>query len=268
MRVSKPGRAVTAISTADEQSITVRNHDLARDLIGVVSFTEFFFLHVTGHRPTENQRFFLDALLVSIAEHGLTHTVLSARMTFAAAPDAMQAAVAAGVLGCGTVVLGTAELCARLLARAAAEAEGKPAAERDAIVLRLARDIHARGERLPGFGHPLHKPVDPRSVRLLALADQRGAAGIHVDLLRRLDRAAATVWGKPLVLNVSAVIAAILLDLNFPESAVKGIPILARTAGLIGHLAEERETPIGFYMAGKAEEAITYVGGTADTARS
>lgn len=267
MRVGKQGRAETAISTADEQSITVRGHDLASELIGVVSFTEFFFLHVTGRRPTENQRFFLDALLIAIAEHGLTHTVQSARMTLAAAPDALQGAVAAGILGCGTVVLGTAELSARLLIKAAAEARGKPAAERDAIVLGLARDLHARGERLPGFGHPLHKPVDPRSVRLLALAEERGAAGLYVDLLRRFDRAAATVWGKPLVLNVSGVIAAILLDLDFPESAIKGIPILARTAGLIGHLAEERETPIGFLMSAKAEEAIAFTGETPRTRR-
>jgi citrate synthase len=260
MKVGKHGPTQTSISTADERSITVRGHDLAHDLIGVVSFTEFFFLHVTGRRPTENQRFFLDALLVGIAEHGLTHTVQTARMTLAAAPDALQGAVAAGILGCGTVVLGTADLCAHLLRRAATEVQGKPESERDAIVLRLTRELHARGERLPGFGHPLHKPVDPRSVRLLALADERGAAGVHVDLLRRFDRAAATVWGKPLVLNISGVIAAIALDLDFPENAIKGIPILARTAGIIGHLAEERETPIGFYMSAKAEEAITYVG--------
>jgi len=258
MMIGKPGAARTAISTADPRSITIRGYDLASELIGAVSFTEFFFLHVTGKRPTENQRFFLDALLVTIAEHGLTPTVQTARMTLAAAPDALQGAVAAGILGCGSVVLGTAEYCAVLLRQAAARTAGKPDAERDRVVLEMTREIKDRGERLPGFGHPLHKPADPRTERLLALADQRGASGVHVDLLRRFARAAATVWGKPLVLNVSGPIAAVLLDLDFPDAAIKGIPILARTAGIIGHLAEERETPIGFLLAAKAEEAIDH----------
>lgn len=258
MMIGKPGAARTAISTADPRSITIRGYDLASELIGAVSFTEFFFLHVTGKRPTENQRFFLDALLVTIAEHGLTPTAQVARMTLAAAPDALQGAVAAGILGCGSVVLGTAEFCAALLRQAAARTAGKPVDEQDRTVLAMTREIKERGERLPGFGHPLHKPVDPRTERLLELADQRGASGVHVDLLRRFARAAATVWGKPLVLNVSGPIAAILLDLDFPEAAIKGIPILARTAGIIGHLAEERETPIGFLLASKAEEAIDH----------
>jgi len=268
MMIGKPGAGRTAISTADERSITVRGHDLASELIGAVSFTEFFFLHVTGKRPSENQRFFLDALLVAIAEHGLTPTVQTARMTLAAAPDALQGAVAAGILGCGTVVLGTSELCAALLREAAARVAGKPESERDAIVTALTRAVKERGERLPGFGHPLHKPVDPRSERLLALAEKRGAAGLHIDLLRRFARAAAAVWGKPLVMNVSGPIAAILLDLDFPDSAIKGIPILARTAGIIGHLAEERELPMGFYLAAKAEEAIDHSGAKVRTAAS
>ena len=263
MMIGKPGAARTAISTADERSITVRGYDLTSELIGSLSFTEFFFLHVTGKKPSENQRFFLDALLVTIAEHGLTPTVQAARMTLAAAPDALQGAVAAGILGCGTVVLGTSELCAALLREAAKSAAGKSEAERDAIVLEMTRAVKARSERLPGFGHPLHRPVDPRTERLLGLADQRRASGVHVDLLRRFGKAAAAVWGKPLVMNVSGPIAAILLDLDFPDSAVKGIPILARTAGIIGHLAEERESPIGFFLSAKAEEAIDHSGASA-----
>lgn len=258
--IGKPGAARTAISTADERSITVRGYDLTSELIGSLSFTEFFFLHVTGKKPSDNQRFFLDALLVTIAEHGLTPTVQAARMTLAAAPDALQGAVAAGILGCGTVVLGTSELCAALLREAAKRTAGKGEAERDAIVLEMTRAVKARGERLPGFGHPLHRPVDPRTERLLALADQRRASGVHVDLLRRFGKAAAAVWGKPLVMNVSGPIGAILLDLDFPDAAVKGIPILARTAGIIGHLAEERESPIGFLLAAKGEEAIDHEG--------
>lgn len=111
---------------------------------------------------------------------------------------------------------------------------------------------------MPGFGHPVHHPVDPRSERILALADARGVAGAHVDLLRRLKPAVDAVWGKPLPLNVSGPIAAVLLDLDFPEAMVKAIPLLARTAGILGHLAEEQERPIGFLMAHHAEQAIAY----------
>lgn len=263
MLIGKPGPATTAICTADAARIEIRGRDLAGDLMGRLGFTEFFFLLVTGREPSETQRFFLDLLLVAIAEHGLTPTAQAARMTYDADPSCLQAAVAAGILGCGTVVLGTSELCAALLREAAKRAAGKSEAERDAIVLELTRAVKARGERLPGFGHPLHRPVDPRTERLLALADQRRASGVHVDLLRRFGKAAAAVWGKPLVLNVSGPIAAILLDLDFPDSAVKGIPILARTAGIIGHLAEERESPIGFLLAAKGEEAIDHEGAKA-----
>ena len=258
MKIGKSGRGRTSISTADEQSITVRGHDLTEDLIGKLSFGEFFFLLTAGQRPNENQRFFLDALLIAIAEHGLTPSVQAARMTLAAGPDAFQGAVAAGILGCGSVVLGTAEHCASLLRRAASAVAQRPEEDVDEVVLGLTREVHERGERLPGFGHPLHRPTDPRSVRLLALADERNVSGPHVDLLRRFERAAEAVWKKPLVLNVSGPIAAILLDLDFPEAAIKGIPILARTAGIIGHLTEERKAPIGFVLSGKATEAITF----------
>ena len=136
------------------------------------------------------------------------------------------------------MILGTSELCGRLLSEAAArvDAGGDP----DAVALGLAREIRAAGGKAPGFGHPIHKPVDPRSERILALADERGVAGRHVDMARRIDRAVAEVWGKPLVMNVSMPIAAVLLDLDFPAAMIKAIPLLARTASLLAHLAEEQ----------------------------
>ena len=249
MMIGKPGAAATAISTADAASITVRGRDLCGDLMGRLGFTDYFHLLVTGREPTAEQRFFLDLLLVAIAEHGLVPTNQAARMTLAADPAALQAAVAAGILGCGTVVLGTAEACGRFLieARARVDAEGDGALA--AMVAAIRRD----GGKLPGFGHPLHKPVDPRAERIFALADARGVAGVHC----RLARAAA---GKPLTLNVSMAIAAVLLDIDFPPAMLKAIPILARTASLLAHLAEEQERPIGFLLAAQAEAAIEYDG--------
>jgi citrate synthase len=198
MLIGKAGSAATSISTADAASITVRGRDLTSDLMGRLSFTDYFHLLVTGREPTEKQRFFLDLLLVAIAEHGLVPTNQAARMTYAAEPGALQAAVAAGILGCGSVILGTTELCGRFLA----EARGRDLRE-------MVAGIRAAGGKVPGFGHPLHKPVDPRAERILALADERGAAGAHVALARASVPLVAEIWGRPLPMNVSMPIAAV-----------------------------------------------------------
>lgn len=258
MLIGKPGPAKTAIASADAAGINVRGRDLVSDLMGRLTFTEFFYLLMTGREPTDEQRYFLDLLLVAIAEHGLVPTAVAARMTYDAAPDSLQGAVAAGILGAGTVILGTAELCGRILTEAAKRvADG---ADPSKAAADLAAEIHARGDRMPGFGHPLHKPVDPRAERILALADERGVAGRHVDLARRFVPAVKAVWGRPLPMNVSMPIAAVLLDLDFPATMIKAIPLLARTAGLLAHLGEEQERPIGFLMASAAENAVTYDG--------
>jgi citrate synthase len=217
--------------------------------MGRLSFTEYFHVLLTGREPSEDERFFLDLLLVAIAEHGMMPTNVAARMTLAADPGSLQGAVAAGILGCGPVVLGTAGECARLLEEA--QATGNDAAT-------VAQAIHAGGGRLPGFGHPVHSPVDPRAERILELADARGVSGAHVQFARALRDAAAQAWGKPLTMNVSLPIAAVMLDLGFASDAVKAVPILARTAGLLAHLVEEQEHPLGFILAAGAEEAIEY----------
>lgn len=252
MLIGKAGSGTTAISTADATSVTVRGRDLASDLMGRLSFTDYFHLLVTGREPTAEQRFFLDLLLVAIAEHGLVPTNQAARMTYAADPGVLQAAVAAGILGCGSVVLGTAEACGRLLA----EVRTRTAAGE--TVAAILSGMRATGAKLPGFGHPLHKPVDPRAQRIMALAEARGVAGPHAALAREIEAAAPAAWGKPLPMNVSLPIAAVLLDLDFPPAILKGVPILARTASLLAHLAEESANPIGFRMAAAAEEAIAY----------
>ncbi len=239
----------TRISKAYPDRVEVRGRDLTQELMGRLSFTEYFHLLLTGEEPTEEQRFFLDLVLVSIAEHGMMPTNVAARMTLAADPDSLQGAVAAGILGAGPVVLGTSEECARLLEDA--QASGREPLE-------IAREIHAAGEKVPGFGHPVHKPVDPRAERILELADAHGVSGPHVELARRLGEAVSETWGKPLTMNVSMPIAAVMLDLGFPSTAVKAVPILARTAGLLAHLAEEQRHPVGFLLARAAEEAVEY----------
>ncbi len=256
MQIGKAGEPVSHIAQAYPDRVEVRGLDLAGELMGRVTFTEYFFLLLTGHEATDEQRFFLDLVLVAIAEHGMMPTNVAARMTLAADPGSLQCAVAAGILGCGPVVLGTAESCALMLEEAQAKvaAGGEPAV----VAGEIARAIHADGGRAPGFGHPVHKPVDPRAERILELADARGVSGPHVLLARRFRDAVAEAWDKPLTMNVSLPIAAVMLDLGFTAASVKAVPLLARTAGLLAHLAEERDRPLGFLMAGRAEEAIEY----------
>jgi citrate synthase len=235
---------VSHISQAYPDRVEVRGHDLTSELMGSVTFTEYFHLLLTGDTPTEDQRYFLDLLLVAIAEHGMMPTNVAARMTLAADPDALQGAVAAGILGAGPVLLGTSEECARLLQHS------DPVAE--------VHRLRAAGGKVPGFGHPVHKPLDPRAERILELADERGVSSTHVARAREVRDAVAEAWGRPLTMNVSMPIAAVMLDVGFPASAVKAVPILARTASLLAHLAEEREQPLGFHMASAAEHSIRY----------
>ena len=245
----------TRIAQAYPDRVEVRGRDLSGDLMGRVTFTEYFHLLLTGDEPSEEQRFFLDLLLVAIAEHGLMPTNIAARMTLAADPGSLQGAVAAGILGAGPVVLGTAEECARLLSDAYTS---------DRSAEEIARDFRESGTRVPGFGHPVHRLVDPRAERILELAHEHGVDGAHVALARALRDEVVDARGAPLPMNVSMPIAAVMLDLGFPVSTVKAVPILARTASLLAHLAEEQGAPLGFFMASKAEEAIEYRPPTGD----
>jgi citrate synthase len=245
MQIGKAAAPASHISRAFPDRVEVRGRDLTGDLMGNVSFTEYFHLLLTGEEATDEQRFFLDLLLVAIAEHGMMPTNVAARMTLAADPGSLHGAVAAGILGCGPVILGTADECAKLLSQ-----EGDP--------VEIARRAEDAGQRLPGFGHPLHKPLDPRAERIFELAHDRGIASDYTKLAEDFRGAVHEAWGKPLTLNISMPMAAVLLDLGFPSSIVKAVPILARTASLLGHLAEEQQDSIGFQMAHAAEELVEY----------
>src|ERR671939_676596 len=171
-QIGRPGTPVSHISHAYADRVEVRGRDLTGDLMGRLSFTEYFHLLLTGDEPSDDQRFFRDLLLVAIAEHGMMPTNVAARMTLAADPGSLQGAVAAGILGCGPVILGTSADCARLLEAAQ---EGVTAGGEAAQVTEdMARKIHSSGGRVPGFGHPVHHPLDPRAERVLELADHRG----------------------------------------------------------------------------------------------
>jgi citrate synthase len=260
LKIGRQDQRSSAISTSNEETILVRGRDLARELIGRISFTEHFWLLLTGSLPTPGQVRVLDATLVAIAEHGLVPSVQVARMTLAAAPEAVQGAVAAGILGCGTVVLGASEAAGRFLAEISARA--KSAVSLAAAAVEVVREYHQAKRAIPGYGHPLHGGGDPRARRLLEVAGEANTSGPHAEIARTVERLLPEVIGRPLALNVSGAIPAVLLDAGYPLLALKGVPLLARTAGLVAHLLEEQQRAIGFVMSHAAAQAITYDGET------
>lgn len=259
MRIGKQDNAVTSICTSDATSIIVRGLDLCSEVIGHVDFTSYFWLLVTGTMPTPPQKALADAVLCAIAEHGLVPSVVATRMTYAAAPEAFHGAVAAGLLGCGSVVLGSAEVAGKFYARVVADAEGGDTA---AAAIAAIKALRAEKKAIPGFGHPQHSGGDPRAHRLLALAKEHGMEGKHIAMLRTIEAVLPEAIGRALPINVNGAIPAVMLDAGFPLAALKGISLLARTASLIAHLQEETERPIGFIMSGAAAERIGFDDGS------
>ena len=257
MKIGRQTERASAISASNAGALLVLGRDLCAELIGHVSFTDHVWLLVTGELPTPAQRRILDATLVAIAEHGLVPSVQVSRMTLAAAPEALQGAVGAGLLGCGSVILGASEAAGRFFEEILQRAGGAASAQATRAVI---GEYLAAHRPIPGYGHPLHKGHDPRAHRLLQIAEESGLAGAHVELARLVERLLPELTGKPLAMNVSGAIPAVLLDAGYPLLALKGVPLLARTAGLIGHLLEEQQRPIGFVMSHAAASAIEYDG--------
>jgi len=261
MKIGKATVPESAICAYDEDTIVVRGADLCQDLIGKLGFVDYFHFLVTGRRPDAVASRVLDATLVAIAEHGLVPSVQASRMTLAAAPDAIQGAVAAGILGCGSVILGASETAGRLFLRVDALARDKSLSI-DEAATEVVRDLRANKQAIPGYGHPQHKARDPRVARLFEVAQEAGSSMHFVRIAEAIEKVLPALTGRDLRLNVSAGIPAVLLDVGFPAEALKGVPILARCAGLIGHLTEELAHPIGFALSYQATREQRYTGET------
>jgi citrate synthase len=235
----------TDVGGADADSITVRGRDLAAELMGRVTFTELTFLLVRGREPTPEETTLLDAVLVSLAEHGLTPTVLAARLTYTGAPESLQGAVAAGLLGAGSVFLGVVEDTAVFLDGILSGA-GETGLEQAAAG--AVRERLDAGGRIPGLGHPVHKSGDPRTTRIYAIAREQGLEGSHLRALELVSAAHREATGKELPINGAGVAGAALADLGFPARIVRGMALLARTAGLVAHLDEEMAHGLGMAL--------------------
>jgi citrate synthase len=236
----------TSVGTSDADSITVMGRDLSSELLGKVTFTQLAFLLVQRRMPTAEETRLFDAVLISLADHGLTPTVLAARLTHTGAPEALQGAVAAGLLGAGSVFLGVVEDTVRFL-----DGIG------DDVEAGVAREIEA-GRRIPGLGHPVHKVQDPRTPRIYAIAEETGLAATYLGRLREVSAAHARQTGRELPINGAGVAGAALADMGFPAALLRGFALLARTAGLLGHLAEEMQSPIGMRLYREVDERAKY----------
>ena len=242
----------TALCSSSPTDILIRGKSLPRELIGKVTFTEMIWFQLLGTEPSEAQRALLDASLVTLMEHGLTPTAVAARMTYTSAPEAMQGAVAAGLLSVGSLFVGTMEGCGKLLTRIASSDDQETEA------LDIVSEARARKERLPGLGHPVHRPTDPRTEALFALAREHGAFGDHCCALEALAKAASEALGRPLPPNATGAIAAVMLDAGVPAEILRGLALISRCAGLVGHIREEQQTPAMGAMWAAAEEAVPY----------
>jgi citrate synthase len=249
----KKDEPTTALCDASPEDILVRGRSLPRELIGKVSFAEMLVFLVTGRMPSADEGALVDACLVTLMEHGLTPTAIAARLTYTSAPESLQGAVAAGLMSVGSLFVGTVEGCAALLARVVASEDF--AAEAAAIVA----EHRAAGGYVPGFGHPLHKPVDPRTEALRALSVERGLEGRYWEALDALGAAiAASRGGRALPPNATGAIAAALSECGVPPEIMRGFAVVSRAAGLVGHIREEQQRPALRALWRGAEAAVPY----------
>jgi len=238
----------TSLGTSDADQIRLLGVDLTADLMGKVGFGELAFWLVAMRRPTPGENRVFEAVLVALADHGFTPTAIAARLTYLSAPDSLQGALAAGLLGGGSRFLGVTEDCAAFLQAALTDTAGDLPTDDagwDALALQTVLQARAGGRFVPGLGHPVHKVLDPRTPVLIGIAEQEGLRGPYLKLFEAIGRVHEQVLGRRLPLNGAGVCGAALADLGLPVEMLRGFALLARAAGLLGQIAEERRRPIG-----------------------
>jgi citrate synthase len=245
----------TDIAWSTPSTITVKGFDLCNDLLGTVSLGDMAFLELTDRLPTQRESAVFNAIAVTLVEHGLTPSAIAARMTCTGAPEAMQAAVAAGLCGLGSVFVGSMETAAQMLQEAIPDPS--KTTDVDALARHIVEHFQSRKEAVPGIGHRLHKPVDPRAPRLFQLAAENGYHGPYVELMQAVARQAEAVYEKPLPVNATGAIGAIASELKLPWQIVRGIGVMGRAIGLVGHIREEMRLPMAREIWVRADEEAT-----------
>ncbi len=249
-----PEHQTTSISTHNNEDIFVRDKSLCKDLIGQLSFTEMLFFQILGRVPSKPECRVVDACLVTLMEHGLTPSALASRLVYSSATEAMQGAVAAGLLSVGSLFVGTMEGAAALIEQIL------KSDDMGAMALSIAQSHWQNQTLLPGFGHHMHKPDDPRTIQLFAVAEAAGVAGAHVRALKALSVAVDKTYGKHITINATGAIAAALGDCGVPAEIMRGFALITRAAGLVGHIHEEQQKPAMRAIWEAADRAVPYDG--------
>jgi citrate synthase len=251
----KRKRMRSDIAWSAPDRITVKNRDLCNDILGKLSLGDMAFLELTDRTPTAQESAVFNAIAVTLVEHGLTPSALATRLTYAGAPEAMQAAVAAGLCGLGSVFVGSMETAARMLQEALPQPD--PGIDLQPIARRLVAECRARQEIIGGIGHTLHKPVDPRAPRLFEIARANGLHGPYCRLMTLIAEEAQHAYGKSLPVNATGAIGAIACELGLPWRIVRGVGVMARAIGLVGHILEEMRDPLAYEMKARTEDEAT-----------
>lgn len=251
----KAKRIRTDIAWSEVDRITVKGRDLCSEILGKLTLGDLAFLLITDRMPSARESTVFNAIAVTLVEHGLTPSALAARLTYTGAPEAMQAAVAAGLCGLGSVFVGSMETAARVLQ----EALPDPKADVDLPGLAKAAVAKLRAEKqlVPGIGHTLHKPVDPRAPRLFEIAAENGYSGQYVKLMQLIAEEAQAASGKTLPVNATGAIGAIASELGLPWQIIRGIGVFSRSIGLVGHILEEMKEPMAYQVKTWAEKEAT-----------
>jgi citrate synthase len=245
-----PIRSAICRSTPD--SIAIHGMDLATDLLGKVTLGQMAFLDIYGRLPTHNECRVFESLIVALVEHGLTPSVLAARLTYLGAPESFQAAVAAGLSGLGNTFVGSIEGAARMLQEATtSESSDKDLAD---IARKIVADFRATKRIIPGIGHPIHKEVDPRSERLFQIAAESGFSGSYVRLMQLVAVEASQAYGRHLPVNTTGAIGAVASEIGLDWRISRGIGVMARSIGLVAHLLEEIRNPLARELWLRTEE--------------
>ncbi len=240
------------IAWATPERIFIKGYDLCDELLGQLSLGDMAFLELMDRRPTPEESNLFNAMALTLVEHGLTPSAIVARMTLSGAPEAMQAAVAAGLCGLGSVFVGSMEAAARVLQDALPPSQAT--ADLDALAREIVSTHLARKQAIPGIGHHFHKPVDPRAPKLFEIARNNGLSGHYVELMKRIAADAEQRLGKPLPVNATGAIAAVASELGIPWNIVRGVGVIARAIGLVGHIREEIKNPLAREIKTRAEE--------------
>jgi citrate synthase len=254
--MSEKETPTTALCRHSLTSIHYRDKNLVEELLGGdADFTKVMSEHILDRELSSAEVRIVDAILIAIMEHGLTPSAIATREIYMSAPENLQGAVAAGLMGVGSQFVGTIENNAFLLAQLVALPDEETRREKAREII---ADHKARKILLPGFGHHLHKPEDPRAQRLIEMGREAEFERGFLDGLELLGVEIDAVFAKHVPINATGATAALMGEMNIPVKLMRGFAVISRAAGLVAHIAEEQQRPTGRFIWDLVDKSVLY----------